>query len=70
MVEGVGLVAFSFQFFTRLAAVFAEEVGGFFTGIIQLLSPQFRLFDHISDYFKGMEFFLKAFQFWHLPLSH
>ena len=28
--EGVGLVTgFSFQFFTRLAAVFAEEVGGF-----------------------------------------
>ncbi len=23
----IGLVAFSFQFFTRLAAVFAEEVG-------------------------------------------
>ena len=29
VVEWVGLVAFSFQFFTRLAAVFAEEVGGF-----------------------------------------
>ena len=29
VVEGVGLVAFSFQFITRLAAVFAEEVGGF-----------------------------------------
>ena len=25
MVEGVGLVASGFQFFTRLAAVFAEE---------------------------------------------
>ena len=25
----VGLLAFSFQFFTRLCAVFAEEVGGF-----------------------------------------
>ena len=29
VVERVGLVSFSFQFFTRLAAVFAEEVGGF-----------------------------------------
>ena len=29
VVEGVGLVAFSFQFFTCLAAVFAEEVGDF-----------------------------------------
>ena len=29
VVEWVGLVPFSFQFFTRLAAVFAEEVGGF-----------------------------------------
>ena len=29
VVERVGLVAFSFQFITRLAAVFAEEVGGF-----------------------------------------
>ena len=29
VVERVGLVASSFQFFTRLAAVFAEEVGGF-----------------------------------------
>ena len=27
VVEGVGLVAFSFQFFTRLAAVFSEKVG-------------------------------------------
>ena len=27
VVEGVGLVASGFQFFTRLAAVFAEEVG-------------------------------------------
>jgi len=27
VVEGVGLIAFSFQFFSRLAAVFAEEVG-------------------------------------------
>jgi len=26
VVEGVGLVPFSFQFFTRLAAVFAEQV--------------------------------------------
>jgi len=26
VVEGVGLVASGFQFFTRLAAVFAEEV--------------------------------------------
>ena len=26
--------AFSFQFFTRLAAVFAEEVGGFAIGLI------------------------------------
>ncbi len=25
VVKGVGLVAFSFQFFTRLASVFAEE---------------------------------------------
>ena len=29
VVERVGLVASSFQFFTRLAGVFAEEVGGF-----------------------------------------
>ena len=29
VVERVGLVASSFQFLTRLAAVFAEEVGGF-----------------------------------------
>ena len=27
VVEGVGLVPFNFQSFTRLAAVFAEEVG-------------------------------------------
>jgi len=31
VVEGVGLVASGFQFFTRLGAVFAEEVGGFIT---------------------------------------
>ena len=31
--EGVGLVT-GFQFFTRLAAVFAEEVGGFFMAFI------------------------------------
>jgi len=30
VVEWVGLVASSFQFFTRLAAVFAEEVGDLF----------------------------------------
>ena len=29
VVEHSGLFPFSFQFFTRLAAVFAEEVGGF-----------------------------------------
>ena len=29
VVEEVGLVAFRFQFFTRLGSVFAEEVGGF-----------------------------------------
>jgi hypothetical protein len=29
VVEWVGLVAFSFQFFTRLAAVFAEEIFDF-----------------------------------------
>ena len=29
VVEWVGLVASGFQFFTRLAAVFAEEVGEF-----------------------------------------
>jgi hypothetical protein len=29
VVEGVGLVTSSFQLSTRLAAVFAEEVGGF-----------------------------------------
>jgi hypothetical protein len=29
VVEGVGLVASGFQFFTRLTAVFAEEIGGF-----------------------------------------
>ena len=29
MVEGVGLVASSFQFFSRLAAMFPEECGGF-----------------------------------------
>ena len=33
VVEGVGLVASGFQFFTRLGSVFAEEVGGsFFCG--------------------------------------
>ena len=36
MVEEVGLVASSFQFFTRLAAVFADEAGRFIFGIIQL----------------------------------
>ena len=37
-----GLVSFpfSFQFFTRLAAVFAEEVGGFTFGIIQRCPPK------------------------------
>ncbi len=30
VVERVGLVSFSFQFFTCLAAVFAEEVSDFF----------------------------------------
>jgi hypothetical protein len=38
VVEWVGLVAFSFQFISRLAAVYAEEVGGFgaftFNGLI------------------------------------
>ena len=34
VVEWVGLVASSFQFFPRLAAVFAEEVGSFTIGII------------------------------------
>ena len=36
VVEGVGLVASGFQFFTRLAAMFAEKVGdfGFVFGII------------------------------------
>ena len=34
VVEWVGLVGGSFQFFTRLASVFAEEVGGFALGII------------------------------------
>ena len=29
VVDRVGLVSYSFQFFTRLTAVFAEEVGGF-----------------------------------------
>tara|TARA_B100001173_G_scaffold95422_1_gene82566 strand:+ start:541 stop:657 length:117 start_codon:yes stop_codon:yes gene_type:complete len=29
VVEGAGLVAISLQFFTRLAAVFAEEVSDF-----------------------------------------
>ena len=29
VVERVGLIPFSFQFFTRLAAVFAEEFSGF-----------------------------------------
>ena len=36
MVEGVGLVASGFEFFTRLAAVFADEAGRFIFGIIQL----------------------------------
>ena len=36
MVEGVDLVASGFQFFTRLAAVFADEDGRFIFGIIQL----------------------------------
>ena len=34
VVKWFGLVASSFQFFTRLAAVFAEEVGKFAFGII------------------------------------
>ena len=34
VVERVGLVAFSFQFFPRLAAVFAEEVGDFYFGYV------------------------------------
>ena len=29
VVEGIGLVASSFQFFTRLGSVFAEEVNNF-----------------------------------------
>ena len=36
VVEGVGLIASSFQFFTRLPAVFAEEVGGF--GVVLFIS--------------------------------
>jgi hypothetical protein len=36
VVEGVDLVASGFQFFTRLAAVFADEAGRFIFGIIQL----------------------------------
>jgi len=44
VVEGVGLVASGFQFFTRLAAVFAEEAGGFgVTGFIQYLINCFPL---------------------------
>ena len=44
VVERVGLVASSFQFFTRLAAVFAEEVDGFgVTGFIQHLINCFPL---------------------------
>jgi hypothetical protein len=34
--ELAGLLPFSFQFFTRLAAVFAEEVGGF--GMVVIFS--------------------------------
>ena len=34
VVERVGLVASGFQFITRFAAVFAEEVGGFAIGLI------------------------------------
>ena len=34
VVEWVGLVASGLQFFTRLAAVLAEEVGGFVNGTI------------------------------------
>ncbi len=34
VVEWVGLVTSGFQFFTRLAAVFAEEVGDFSIGMI------------------------------------
>jgi len=45
VVEWVGLVAFSFQFFTRLSAVFAEEVGSFFFG-----GFNFRLFPIIYKY--------------------
>jgi len=37
VVEEVGLVASSFQFFTTLAAVFAEEVGDFFCDPISQL---------------------------------
>ena len=36
VVEGVGLVASGSQFFSRLAAVFADEAGRFIFGIIQL----------------------------------
>jgi len=34
VVEWVSLVAFGFQFFTRLAAVFAKKVGDFSIGMI------------------------------------
>ena len=37
VVEWVGLVAFSFQFCTRLGSVFAEEVGDF--GFLELDGP-------------------------------
>ena len=42
VVEWVGLVAFSFQFFTRLATVFAEEVVDF--GVIGFISGVKRCF--------------------------
>ena len=64
MVEGVGLVASSFQFFTRFAAVFTEEVGDFASFIlgatIQRGFVSFILRIHISTfaYKKFSDFFV------------
>ena len=64
MVDEVGLVASSFQFFTRFAAVFTEEVGDFASFIldatIQRGFVSFILRIHISTfaYKKFNDFFV------------
>ena len=50
VVEGIGLVGSGFQFFTRLAAVFAEEFDDFVKPIslFHLLNPVVLLFETTS----------------------